>query len=377
MRPEPQPLARLATIFYALVLLASVVWAWIFDLPLLGEEGVTATGLGQGLLLGLGIVAICQLAYRVSAHVREASHFLGGFFGPIGIAEAAWLALVSGVAEEICFRGALWPQLGLVGTSVFFGLCHIVPARVLAGYPIFAFFAGLLFGLLREHTGSVWPSVVGHITVNALNLTWIGALERRRAGSGPAAPTPAPPAPPAAEEEEPLRAPELPDEDDESFPVTIWRYDLRLELRGTDRETLPQCLEHEELRMFEVTPREQVQRELGEGLFVFAASFREPFAAFPHDLAALSAYLFQAVIGLEVAERHSDAETTDDVRAWKIVAQRGEWVKVPLLVPPPEEGRFLVDVDLDDTEVIAAHWREYPRWFQDAMRFKYPRLRDL
>ena len=73
----------------------------------------------------------------------------------------------------------------------------------------------------------------------------------------------------------------------------------------------------------------------------------------------------------------SDAETTDDVRAWKIVAQRGEWVKVPLLVPPPEEGRFLVDVDLDDTEVIAAHWREYPRWFQDAMRFKDPRLRDL
>jgi hypothetical protein len=87
--------------------------------------------------------------------------------------------------------------------------------------------------------------------------------------------------------------------------------------------------------------------------------------------------LFQPVTGLEVAERYSDEETTDDVRAWKIVARRGEWVKVPLLVPPPEEGRFVIDADREDTEVLAAQWQSYPRWFQDAMRFKYPRLRDL
>jgi len=57
------------------------------------------------------------------------------------------------------------------------------------------------------------------------------------------------------------------------------------------------------------------------------------------------------------------------------VAQRGEWVKVPLLVENPEQGRFVVDPDRDDTEVIAAHFDRYPRWFQDGMRFKYPHLR--
>jgi hypothetical protein len=284
---------------------------------------------------------------------------------------AVWLALVSGVAEELCFRGALWPQLGLVGTSVFFGLCHVLPVRALAGYPVFAFFAGLLFGLLRERTGSVWPCVAAHATVNALNLAWVGALERRRREVVP--PAPAPPPPPAPEEA--LSLPDLPD--DESFPLTVWRYDLEIELSGTDRETLPQCLEHEELALFAHVPRAQVYAELAKGFFAFAGSFAAPFAAFPRDLAAFSAYLFQPVVGLEVAERYADPETTDDVRAWKIVANRGEWVKVPLLVAPPEEGKFVVDADREDTDVIAAHWREYPRWFQDAMRFKYPRLRDL
>jgi hypothetical protein len=97
---------------------------------------------------------------------------------------------------------------------------------------------------------------------------------------------------------------------------------------------------------------------------------------FPADVAAISAYLFEPVVGLEVAERYVDDETTDDVRAWKIVALRGEWVNVPLVVQE-DEGRFVVDSDAEDLETIRARWKGYPRWFQDGMRFRYPRLRDL
>jgi membrane protease YdiL (CAAX protease family) len=360
-------ITRLATAFYAVVAVLSAVGARIFDVPLFGGTPA-AKGLFEGVLLGLAIVAVCQLGHRLSARMREATRALGGFLGPIGMGEALWLAIISGIAEEMCFRGALWP-LGLVGTSVFFGICHVIPVRALAAYPIFAFFAGLLLGGLRERTGSVWPCAVAHATVNALNLGWIGVLERRR--NAVSVPAPEPPPDPAPTEMLPV--PAAPD----SYPVTVWRYDLRLELSGTDRETMPQCLEHEQLAIFEHVARPQVYEELKKGIFVFAESFEEPFAAFPSDLATLSAYLFQPVTGLEVAERYTDEETTDDVRAWKIVAMRGEWVKVPLLVPPPEEGRFVVEPDREDTEVLAAHWRDYPRWFQDAMRFKYPRLRDL
>ncbi|MCK6459954.1 MAG: CPBP family intramembrane metalloprotease [Planctomycetes bacterium] len=347
-----------------------------------GPSAPTGRGLGEGVLLGIGIVAACHVAHRLSARMREAARFLGGFFGPIRVRDAILLAAVSGIAEEMCFRGALWPQLGLVGTSFLFAICHVVPVRELAGYPIFAFFAGIVFGFLRERTGSVWPCAAAHATVNALNLAWIGAAERGRAPAPP--PPPSPALPGIAPSESPMPPPPDPPqglppipETPDSFPVTVWRYDLRLEISGTDRETLPQCLEHEQLAIFQYVARPHVYEEIGKGLFVFAESFDEPLAAFPNDLATLSAYLFQPLTGIEVAERYVDEETTDDVRAWKIVANRGEWVKVPLVVPPPEEGRFVVEMDREDTEVLAAHWREYPRWFQDAMRFKYPRLRDL
>jgi hypothetical protein len=349
----------------------SAGWAGVFGIELLGPEAPTGRGLGEGVALGLGIVAVCHVAYRLSARMREATRFLGGFFGPLRVRDALFLAAISGIAEEACFRGALWPQLGLVGTSFLFAICHVVPVRALAGYPIFAFLAGIVFGFLRERTGSVWPCALAHATVNALNLAWIGAVERGRGAAPPPPPAPGPPPPPPAAEV--FAVPEVPD----TFPVTVWRYDLRLEISGTDRETLPQCLEHEQLAIFAYVARPQVYEELGNGLFVFAESFEAPLQGFANDLGTLSAYLFHPVTGIEVAERYTDEETTDDVRAWKIVANRGEWVKVPLVVPPPEEGRFVLDADREDTEVLAAHWREYPRWFQDAMRFKYPRLRDL
>ena len=44
---------------------------------------------------------------------------------------------------------------------------------------------------------------------------------------------------------------------------------------------------------------------------------------------------------------------------------------------PAHHFRYDVDPDREDLEVIAARWAEYPRWFQDGMMFKYPRLRDL
>ena len=64
--------------------------------------------------------------------------------GPVSVLQAVWLALLSGFAEELLFRGALWPHLGLVGGAVLFGVLHTVPVRSLAFYPVYAFLAGLV-----------------------------------------------------------------------------------------------------------------------------------------------------------------------------------------------------------------------------------------
>ena len=65
--------------------------------------------------------------------------------------------------------------------TLLFGLVHVLPRRALWIYPLFALLAGLLFGLLREGTQSLWPCVLAHVTVNALDLAWIGQIAKKRA----------------------------------------------------------------------------------------------------------------------------------------------------------------------------------------------------
>jgi hypothetical protein len=162
-----------------------------------------------------------------------------------------------------------------------------------------------------------------------------------------------------------------------AFPLTAWRYHLRLEVTGSDVRNLPDALEEEDLALFRFLPREKALEQIREGLLEFRADLDAPLQAFPEDLAILSLYLFQVVKGIEVAQRYVSPSESDDARAWKVLARRGEWVKVPLRVGRDDEGGYHVDEDADDLEVISARWATYPLWFQDGMRRKHPTLRAL
>jgi membrane protease YdiL (CAAX protease family) len=84
--------------------------------------------------------------------------------------ECAALALASGIGEEVFFRGAMQPALGLVGTSVLFALAHFAPKRELLPWTGFSLAAGLVLGALFEATGNLVAPVVAHAFVNAVNL---------------------------------------------------------------------------------------------------------------------------------------------------------------------------------------------------------------
>ena len=55
---------------------------------------------------------------------------LGELLGPITFRAALGLALLSGVAEELLFRGALWPHLGLFGTTFLFALVRFASGNL-------------------------------------------------------------------------------------------------------------------------------------------------------------------------------------------------------------------------------------------------------
>lgn len=176
-------IVRLAAGFYGIVLLFAIGYAFFDriarddagDDPFLGlalpSLGLALAGIGMGLV----IVGVTHVGMRALPSVRRSSRTLAGILGPLTWKQALALAVFSGVGEEVLFRGALWPHLDLLGTTFLFGLVHIIPRKDLWGYPLFALGAGLLLGLLRESSGSVIPPILAHVTVNALNLAWLGA----------------------------------------------------------------------------------------------------------------------------------------------------------------------------------------------------------
>lgn len=97
----------------------------------LGLKGLTWRQVGWSVagvagLVGFEVVfnwAAVRIAPQSFAELDEATRMLyGGMRNP---AAAAVVALASGVAEEVLFRGAMQPRFGLVLTALTFGVVHL------------------------------------------------------------------------------------------------------------------------------------------------------------------------------------------------------------------------------------------------------------
>jgi membrane protease YdiL (CAAX protease family) len=137
-----------------------------------------------GLLLGAGVGLVTVVLSRVMDRFFEWSRALTRMFrevlGALTPSDTLVLAVASSLGEEILFRGVLLPELGLVASSLIFGLAHGVapgqPAemwstlRRLLPLVIAAVVMGFAFGLAVEYTGNILAAVVAHFTINYLNL---------------------------------------------------------------------------------------------------------------------------------------------------------------------------------------------------------------
>ncbi|MEE2678256.1 MAG: CPBP family intramembrane glutamic endopeptidase [Myxococcota bacterium] len=173
--PSRASLVKTAGVFYSAML--AVAWAWAawmgrspwFASPGAMQRGVVPLDFAVGLVAGVLVIAV-SAALAQTRWGRALSEALGSLLGPLRWRDCLVLALLSGVAEEAFFRGALQPEVGLFAASVIFGLAHLVPRRELAPWCLFSFAAGLLLGLLFDRTGNLVAPVVAHFVVNAVNL---------------------------------------------------------------------------------------------------------------------------------------------------------------------------------------------------------------
>lgn len=100
-----------------------------------------------------------QVANQVGATTQ---HLFGGLSGPVGIAT---VALAPGLCEEILFRGAVQPRLGVIATALLFTSIHTQYGLSLDALAVFCIAIGL--GLIRRYANTT-TSCTCHVAYNLL-----------------------------------------------------------------------------------------------------------------------------------------------------------------------------------------------------------------
>ncbi len=150
----------------------------------LGTGPMTRRAIAISALLGaalwvasLGLIETQSLAFPPSAETLDLFRRLHAALAPSGVLDGlvsvAVIALLPALCEELVMRGVLLPSLAAVTspapavalTAGAFALIHLDPIRLL-----FTFVLGLVLGHLRLRTGSLWPPVIVHLTLNALTF---------------------------------------------------------------------------------------------------------------------------------------------------------------------------------------------------------------
>ncbi len=173
--------------FYAAMAAIALLWRGFWDgqLPwsVPGASPLPlAVRIVAGVVVGLAAVGASRWWIGQSERASRLSEELGRMLGPMS-ASAAWgLALASGVGEELLFRGAAQPALGIVLASLLFAAVHYLPGPGLWIWSLYALAAGLVLGGLFEWTGDALAPVVAHAVLNGVNLNWLARENRARAG---------------------------------------------------------------------------------------------------------------------------------------------------------------------------------------------------
>lgn len=143
-------------------------------------RGWSWNGRAWGLVLaGTAVLTgVNAVVWATSEHLRHAmTRLFDEVLGPLRPVDFPLVALLSGIGEEIAFRGAAQPLMGLGWSSLLFAVLH-VPGPGLWVYGLWALFASLFLGNLYAWTGNLFVPIGVHVLNNLISL-WIWHRGRR------------------------------------------------------------------------------------------------------------------------------------------------------------------------------------------------------
>lgn len=170
---------RIAWTFYLVLAVGGLVWVGLQQGRIGHQLFVRADtwwiDLGLGLAAGGTLILILMIARQYLAAARRLEGELAEMLGPLTTSEVVALALLSGFAEEMFFRGAMQGAWGWLPATIVFALLHAGPGPSFRIWTIFAAVAGLVLAGLMLWRGNLLAPGVAHVLVNGVNL---GRLSR-------------------------------------------------------------------------------------------------------------------------------------------------------------------------------------------------------
>ena len=160
----------------ALALLA-LVWIGLRRLPL--ELAPPLRGLAAGTvaagafaLMNLYLLRRAPAVAGVRSIRRLYYEVLKPLFADLRAFDVVLIGLVAGVGEELLFRGAIQPEIGVVPASLLFGAMHIGGGGTVV-FGCWAALFGLALGWLAIGTGGLLAPVVAHAVYDTVALAYI------------------------------------------------------------------------------------------------------------------------------------------------------------------------------------------------------------
>ncbi len=169
-----------AAVLYIAMSIVALIWSWMRTGCLVPDSvigGRPGESLGLGIVLALCVLIVTGFLMRRRSVMHWFALEVRKILGPVDWRMALILGLLSGLAEELLFRGVMQSAFGYVVTSFLFGLLHVGPDRRYFVWTVFAVVMGFLLGGILLLTGSLLGPVVAHVLVNTVNLRRIGRFE--------------------------------------------------------------------------------------------------------------------------------------------------------------------------------------------------------
>lgn len=136
-----------------------------------------AVSLLVGLAAGIATVIATRVLVNRFAWGAQLQRDFHAILGDLSPREIWILAVASAIGEELLFRGALLPWIGLGPQALLFGALHLGPRRRHLVWTAWAVAMGAVFGALAQATGDLGGPIVAHFTINFLNLRVIVRTE--------------------------------------------------------------------------------------------------------------------------------------------------------------------------------------------------------